>query len=112
MSTAGFAVLLSALVAPGAGHFYLKHNGRGAALLASTLIAIATIALEASRQARAVIEKIEAEGGAIDVARITELVNQSLATADTAAVTVASYAIAACWLAGVVDSYRLAKKKH
>ena len=53
---------------------------------------------------------VMAEGGAIDVARITELVNQSLATADTGAVTVASYAIAACWLTGLVDSYRLAKK--
>jgi len=45
MSRSTTAVLLSALVLPGAGHLYLKHYPRGLALIAISLMWISLMCL-------------------------------------------------------------------
>jgi hypothetical protein len=65
---------LSALALPGAGHLYLKHVRRGAALMVLT-------------------------------ERVIQMSNGPASTV----VTLATLVLAGCWLAGIVDVYRLGK---
>jgi TM2 domain-containing membrane protein YozV len=108
VSRSAIAVLLSALVFPGIGHLYLKQNARGIALIAASTISLWFIIDSAMRQASAILDQIEAGGGVIDTSRISELAAQ---TPSTPGDSLATYALAACWLLGIIDAYRLGKKK-
>jgi hypothetical protein len=103
------AVLLSALVLPGAGQLYLKHYGRGFALIGVSLACLWILMDRAMQLASTVLDQITAEGGAIDPAQITELVAQASNSSGSAFVTIASLGLAGCWLIGIVDAYRLGK---
>jgi hypothetical protein len=72
MSKSMTAVLLSALVLPGAGHLYLKHFPRGLALIAISLACLWVFVDKAMQQASTVLEKLESEGGALDAGHIPE----------------------------------------
>ena len=105
------AVLLSALVAPGAGHFYLKKHLVGGLLLALALIAIATLVSTALDQAFLISDQISAGTIQPDVATITEQVKQHLSNAKTENVNIATYTFIIVWIIGVIDSYRIASKQ-
>lgn len=104
MKSPTVAVLLSGLVFPGAGHFYLKRPLRGALLLIISLVCLWRIVSQATQQATAVLEQFELSGGGAD------LVTQSLNQPNSASGTLASLVLAGCWVIGMVDAYRLAKK--
>ena len=112
MSRSTVAALLSALVMPGAGHFYLKRVGRGFALLLPSLLCLWLILDSAMRQASAVVDQIEAEGGLVDPARVSELVAQSSAGAGGTFASLATLALIALWVFGIVDAWRLGKKNE
>lgn len=107
MSRSTTAVLLSALVLPGAGHFYLKHHPRGIALIAANLVCVWVIIDSAIRQASHVLDQLDIEGGALDAGHISALVTQ---TSSGSRDTVATLVLAGCWLVGMVDAYRLGYK--
>ncbi len=109
MSRSTKAVLLSALVLPGAGHFYLKHLGRGIALIGASLVCLWLIVEGAMQQASAVLAQLESGTVAPDVAQIANLVNQSANSSSGSAITVATWVLAGCWLVGILDAYRLGK---
>lgn len=111
MSKSTTAVLLSALVLPGAGHLYLKHFPRGIALIAASLACLWVIVGSAMQQASTVLEKLESEGGALDAGHITDLVTQTANSSDSTVATVATLVLAGCWLIGIVDAYRLGRKQ-
>lgn len=108
MSRSTNAVLLSALVLPGAGHLYLKHFRRGIALIAISLVCLWIIVDGAMQQASIVLERLESEGGAIDAGQLSTLASNS---SGSSVVTVATWVLAGCWLVGVVDAYLLGKKQ-
>jgi TM2 domain-containing membrane protein YozV len=105
------AVLLSALVLPGAGQFYLKHFARGIALVTVSLVCLGFIVDGAIQQATAVLAQLESGTVTPDVAHITDLVNQASNSSAGTAVTLATWVMAGCWLAGVVDAYRLGQRQ-
>jgi hypothetical protein len=107
MSRSTTAVLLSALVLPGAGHLYLKHFPRGLALIAASLACLWFIVDGAMQQASIVLRKLESEGGALDAGHISELVTQ---TSGGSGSSIATSVLIGCWLIGIVDAYRLGKK--
>ena len=109
MSRSTNAVLLSALVLPGAGHLYLKHWRRGCVLIAISLACLWIIVDSAMQQASRVIEKLESEGSALDADQLSALVAQSNGS-DSPVVTVAALVLAGCWVVGIADAYRLGKK--
>jgi hypothetical protein len=111
MSRSTNAVLLSALVLPGAGQCYLKHFRRGIAMIAVSLVCLGFIVDGAIQQASTVLTTLEAEGGAPDVAKITELVTQASNSSTGSVVTIATWVLAAFWLAGIVDAYRLGRRQ-
>ena len=111
MSRSTNAVLLSALVLPGAGHLYLRHFWRGMALIAISLACLWIFVDRVMRQASTVLEKLESEGGALDSGQLSDLVSQTSNTSGSTVVTVATLVLAGCWVVGVVDAYRLGKAK-
>jgi TM2 domain-containing membrane protein YozV len=108
MKSPTVAVLLSGLVFPGAGHFYLKRPLRGALLLIISLVCLWSIVSQATQQATTVLEQFELSGGGAD--QIASLVTQSLNQSNSASGALASLVLAGCWVIGMVDAYRLAKK--
>ncbi len=99
-------VLLSGLVFPGIGHLVLKHYLRGSTLIISTLIALSAIVTVIVRHTLSVIDS-----GAVplDAGAITELVSHSVSSADNLIINYSMFVVVACWLVGMIDSYRLAK---
>lgn len=111
MSRSTTAVVLSALVLPGAGQIYLKHYRRGIALIGVSLVCLWFIVAKAMQQASAVLVQLESEGGALDAVQIANLASQTPGGSGSAAVTVATAVLAVCWVVGIVDAYRLANRK-
>ncbi|MBI1285889.1 MAG: hypothetical protein GC183_16415 [Thiobacillus sp.] len=109
MSRSTNAVLLSALVLPGAGQLYLKHHGRGFALIGVSLACLWILVDRAMQLASTVLDQLTAEGGAVDPAHITELVAQASNAPASTLATIATLGLAGCWLVGIVDAYRLGK---
>jgi hypothetical protein len=111
MSRSTTAVVLSALVLPGAGHLYLKHARRGAVLIMISLACLWVIVDRAMQQVSAVLERLESEGGALDAGNISDLVAQTSSSPGSAVATAATLVLAGCWLVGMADAYRLGKNK-
>jgi hypothetical protein len=97
------AALLSALVLPGAGHFYLQRAGRGAVLATIALLAAGYIANQAVQQALVIVDKIQSGEIPLDVAAI----ERATQTADSPLATLAWCALAISWLIGVIDAFRI-----
>ena len=112
MSRSTNAVLLSALVLPGAGHLYLKHYPRGIALIVTSLTCLGVLVERAMQQASIVLEKLASEGDGVDPGRLADLVAQASSGPGSLVVTVASLVLAGCWVIGIVDAYRLGKDQQ
>lgn len=100
------AALLSALVFPGAGHFFLKKYLRGALLTGATLAAFAVIISQAVARAQQIAEQIQRGEVRLDVTAIAEAVTKQAAGADTDLLNLASAVLLSCWLIGILDAYR------
>lgn len=103
------AVLLSALVLPGAGHLYLKHYLRGIALIVASMACLGVSVEGAMQQASIVLEKLASEGDAVDPGQLADLVAQTSNSPGSHAVTVAMLGLAGCWVLGIADAYRIGK---
>lgn len=111
MNRATKALLLSALVFPGAGHLFLKRYLRGAGLLAVTLAGLAVIVVESVHKALAIADKLQRGEVPLDLAAITGLLAQSTSGSAGLVLDIATYLVTLCWLVGVFDSYRIGKRQ-
>ena len=103
------AVLLSALVFPGAGHFSLKKPVQGTLLVGITLFCLyflVTTVLEISRNLAAKIQSGEIP---YDVAIITKSVTEKLSGGDDQLISLSTLGIMICWIVGIADSYRVGR---
>jgi hypothetical protein len=103
------AALLSGLLLPGAGQIWLKHWARGVILIAATLASLAAVVVKVGQQAFAILERIEAEGGAIDLVAIMNTAH--ISSVSDSSVKYASLAVLAIWIVGIVDAYLLGDKE-
>jgi len=111
MSRSTNAVLLSALVLPGAGQLYLKHFGRGIALIGVSLACLWVLVGRAMQLASTVLEQLASEGSTIDAGQISELLDRASNSPGSSFATVATLVLAGCWLVGIVDAYRLGRNE-
>ena len=102
--------LLSGLVFPGLGQIILKHYQRGIALMVTVLVSLLVIVVKAIQQAFIILEKIELEGGPIDMSTISKAATQASTTSDNFIFNFVTTLIIICWILGVVDAYRIGKK--
>lgn len=110
MSRSTTAVVLSALILPGAGHLYLKQPGRGMALIAVSLTCLWIIIAQAMQQASAVLAQLETDGIVPDAGQLADLVSHASNHSESSNVMMATLALTGCWLFGIIDAYRLGKR--
>jgi TM2 domain-containing membrane protein YozV len=111
MTKALKAALLSGLVLPGLGQMILKFYKRGIALMLMTLGALIVIAVQATQQAITILERIEAEGGAVDLGTISNAATEASTASNTTIFNIALLFLISCWIISIIDAYRLGKKK-
>ena len=109
MSKSLKAALLSALVFPGSGHFMLRKHVAGVFLAGVSAICVYVFLSTALEIAQEISLKIQTGEIPLDVARITEAISTQIAATDTGYVGISTYVLAACWLLGIGDSYRVGR---
>ncbi len=102
---------LSGLVFPGLGQIVLKNYRRGIALMLTVIVSLVIIIVKAVQQAFTIIEKIESEGGALDLVTILNIAQKVSTPSDSLTYNLLFLLIIFCWLFGIVDAYRIGKKK-
>lgn len=111
MNHAILGLLLSGLVFPGLGQLALKSWKKAFIFISITLISFISIIITTINQANTAMEKIQAEGGKIDLDSVSQAMNQALSASDQLIYSVAYSILVICWLAGVMDAYRTGKNK-
>jgi hypothetical protein len=111
MKNALKGALLSGLVFPGLGQVTLKHYKRGIALMLTVSLSLLVIVVKAVLQAFTILEKIELEGGVIEMSTILNATTQASTTSDSLLYNFLLLLIVLCWILGIVDAYRIGKKR-
>ena len=101
------AALLSGLIFPGIGHMVLKQYLRGSVLMLAALIAVSVIVTAAIQRALTVVERINSGEIPIETRAISDAIANSTSGPDSLIVTISVIVLGACWLIGIIDSYRL-----
>jgi len=111
MNNALKGALLSGLIFPGLGQIALKHYKRGVVLMLTVIASMAAVAVKTVQHALAILEKIELEGGIISVNTILNAATQASTTSASLIINLLLLLIMVCWIIGVVDAYRIGRKK-
>ena len=104
-------VLLSGLVFPGLGQIVLKRYKRGVLIIVATLVSLFGLVAKAVQLALVVLEKIQSEGGAIDMTAISEAVNQASTPSGSLFLYLVFLLVILCWVIGAVDAYLIGRRK-
>jgi len=99
------------LVFPGLGQVVQKHYKRGVAIMLSVSLCLSVVVVKAVQQALAILETIASEGGAIDMSTISNAATQASTTSGNLTLNLALLLVILCWIIGVIDAYRIGKKK-
>ena len=103
------AVLLSALVFPGAGHLYLKKTISGMIFGGAAIGALYYLLANIIERTLEITEKIQNGEVPLDVIAITELVSTQLSGSETQALNIATTVLIISWLVSIFDSYRIGR---
>ena len=101
------SALLSGLVFPGIGHMVLKKYLRGSALIISALIASSIIVTIVIQRALTIVDRINSGDIPVETRAIAEMVSNSTNGVDSLIENISVIVLGACWLIGIIDSYRL-----
>ena len=110
MNNALKGALLSGLVIPGLGQVVFKYYKRGIFLMVTVSLSLMVIVVNAVQYAFTILQRIELEGGVIDLATITAAATQATSTSDSVIYNLGFLWIVVCWIFGIVDAYRIGKK--
>ncbi|MBU0909026.1 MAG: hypothetical protein KKA54_12535 [Proteobacteria bacterium] len=102
--------LLSGLVLPGLGQVFFRHYMRGIALMLVICASLSVMTALIVAKALPIFEKIEADGGEIDISMINTAVNQAATTSDSLLFNGLMLLVLICWILAVVDAYRIGRK--
>jgi hypothetical protein len=107
MKRSSKAALLSGLIFPGIGHIVLKQYLRGSVLMLFALVALSVIVTRIYQRALTIVDRINSGDIPVDTGAIAELVSNSTSGAESFIDNIAVIVLGACWLIGIIDSYRL-----
>jgi hypothetical protein len=105
------ATLLSALVFPGAGHWYLKRYPQALLLAIAAAGGIYFLLAETVDRSRQIAEKIVSGEISFDVAMIAQLASDQAANSNTQMLNIATWIVLIAWLIGMVDCYRIGRSQ-
>ena len=103
------AALFSALLFPGSGHFLLRKHIRGALLAGISIACILLLIVTAVDIAQQVSDEMLSGRIPLDPARITDEVSKRIADSGSLRASLSTYLLLACWLVGIVDSWRVGR---
>jgi len=101
------AALLSGLIFPGIGHIVLKQYLRGSVLMLFALVALSVIVARIYQRALIIVDRVNSGDIPVDTAAIADMVSNSTSVAGSFIENIAMVVLGACWLIGIIDSYRL-----
>ena len=104
LSKRNLALLLSALVFPGSGHFVLGRKVRGCLFLVPALVALLLVLRQIMARLDQVMAQIDSGTLPLDVQLIVEKVD-ALSANDGPAVTLAISVLVACWIGSLIDTW-------
>jgi hypothetical protein len=104
------AALLSALVYPGVGHFFLKKYVFGAVFAAIFSVPLYLITREIIVKAKNIVEHIKNGEIPLDISVISASLSTSPVGVDAQELTIKMYVLVIIWFIAIIDSYRLARK--
>lgn len=110
MKKALTAGLLSAFIAPGCGHFYLKHKRTGFVFFVLALVSLSLLFLQIIQVAQPIALDIQNGILPLDINMISAEVTQQIQTTIHNANEVL-YGFILCWLLALLDSIRLGLKQ-
>ena len=102
------ALLLSLLVFPGTGHFYLKHRKSGAILVIASLVALVALVVEIFRIVRNLMEAFATGTLAADQMHLDAILQGELAGSGSGILSLSVFMLLTCWIASIVDILRIA----
>ncbi|MFV2081434.1 MAG: hypothetical protein ACC669_06175 [bacterium] len=102
--------LLSGVVFPGLGQIILKRYKRGLVLMLTVSASLIVLAIKATQYAFTVLNKIELEGGVIDLKTIMDAATQASSTSASLVFNLGLFLIVVCWIFGTLDAYRIGRK--
>ena len=105
------SALLSALVFPGAGHFYLKKYVAAVLLSLTTFIALYFIVSTAVQSAHLIVDKIQRGEIKPDFAAITDMLALMPAGTESWMVNVATVVLLLAWVVAIVDCLRVGRQQ-
>ena len=85
----------------------LKHYLRGSILMLSALVAFSVIVTRVFQRALTIVDRIDSGDIPLETGAIAEVVSNSTSGADGFIESTAVIVLGACWLIGIIDSYRL-----
>jgi hypothetical protein len=103
------AALLSALVFPGVGHFYLKKHMAGTILAGASIVVLCFVTFKIVARALQITEIITRGDVDLDITSITELMSKQPTGTGAQFFSFASAVLIILWLIGIVDSYRVGR---
>jgi len=104
------ASLLSALVFPGSGHFFLKKLISGAILAIIAIICLCLIMVATVEVAQEISTKIQTGEIPLNVSKISEAISKQK-TDSTDLVHVVTYLFGICWIISIIDSFRIGRSQ-
>ena len=90
----------------------LKQYLRGSALMILALIASSVIVIEVIQRALTIVDRINSGDIPVETGVIAEMVSNSTSGADSLIQNISVIVLGACWLIGIIDSYRLGIAKE
>jgi len=111
MKLAYKAVLFSALIYPGGGHFVLKRYVMGTVYATIATACLCALLVRAMEIAQSISERILSGDIPFDIVRIrSEISSQALADGSLMT-SVATWLLVGCWIVASVDAFRLGRQR-
>ncbi len=103
------AFLLSALVFPGIGHFYLKKHVQGVLFSGIAAVCLYFLLVTTVKLAHEVSDKILNGEIAMDIVDISAAITKLLEESAIHQLNLVTIVLFVCWIVSIVDSYRLGR---
>jgi hypothetical protein len=103
------SALLSALIFPGCGHFFLKKNIQGALLAVVAMLCLILLMSAVIDTAQAVAVRIQTGEIPLDINQITSAIRDQRASDSAGWLNGPLLVFSLCWIVGVVDAYRVGR---
>ncbi|MDX1279954.1 hypothetical protein [Shewanella colwelliana] len=110
MNKAVTAALMSALVCPGSGHFYLKRYNTGTLISFLSLSGLVYLLYKAVERAQAISDRILSGEIPLDFNVIYQQISQVPPGDSGLLINLATLAFIAGWVVGIIDAYRIGKQ--